>query len=149
MTKTALDEKNATQFVAGDQFMLYAWDGTLSATNTPWINGVNVTLGTDNKWVPASQILWKTEQTSHDFLAIYPSSIISTGADLSAVSYTLNDAGAVIAHDLRSPMASIRMVLNLVVQTVSPEAIGPEMFYLIDKAVFFKKVVPLRLIWIF
>ena len=39
MTKTALDEKNATQFVAGDQFMLYAWDGTLSATNTPWING--------------------------------------------------------------------------------------------------------------
>ena len=41
---------------------------------------------------------------------------------------------SVIAHDLRSPMASIRMVLNLVVQTVSPEAIGPEMFYLIDKA---------------
>ena len=31
-------------------------------------------------------------------------------------------------------VTSIRMVLNLVVQTVSPEAIGPEMFYLIDKA---------------
>ena len=41
---------------------------------------------------------------------------------------------SVIAHDLRSPMASIRMVLNLVVQTVSPDAIGPEMYYLIDKA---------------
>ena len=41
---------------------------------------------------------------------------------------------SVIAHYLRSPMASIRMVLNLVVQTVSPEAIGPEMYYLIDKA---------------
>ena len=41
---------------------------------------------------------------------------------------------SVIAHDLRSPMASIRMVLNLVVQTVSPEARGPEMYYLIDKA---------------
>ena len=41
---------------------------------------------------------------------------------------------SVIAHDLRSPMASIRMVLNLVVQTVSPEEIGPEMYYLIDKA---------------
>ena len=41
---------------------------------------------------------------------------------------------SVIAHDLRSPMASIRMVLNLVVQTVSPEAIGLEMYYLIDKA---------------
>ena len=41
---------------------------------------------------------------------------------------------SVIAHDLRSPMASIRMALNLVVQTVSPDAIGPEMYYLIDKA---------------
>ena len=41
---------------------------------------------------------------------------------------------SVIAPDLRPPMASIRMVLNLVVQTVSPEAIGPEMYYLIDKA---------------
>ena len=110
MTKTALDDKNATQFVAGDQFMLYAWDGTLSATNTPWINGVNVTLGTDNKWIPASQILWKTEQTSHDFLAIYPSSIISTGADLSAVSYALDDAGAVIANDiLRAYSPAVKM----------------------------------------
>ena len=41
---------------------------------------------------------------------------------------------SVIAHDLRSPMASIRMVLNLVVNALSPEAIGPEMFELIDKA---------------
>lgn len=41
---------------------------------------------------------------------------------------------SVIAHDLRSPMASIRMVLNLLVNTVSPDAIGPEMFSLIDKA---------------
>lgn len=41
---------------------------------------------------------------------------------------------SVIAHDLRSPMASIRMVLNLFVNTVSPEMIGPELFSLIDKA---------------
>ena len=41
---------------------------------------------------------------------------------------------SVIAHDLRSPMASIRMVLNLFVNTVSPELIGPELFSLIDKA---------------
>lgn len=41
---------------------------------------------------------------------------------------------SVIAHDLRSPMASIRMVLNLFVNTVSPEVIGQEMFSLIDKA---------------
>ena len=41
---------------------------------------------------------------------------------------------SVIAHDLRSPMASIRMVLNLVVNAVSPETVGPELFELLDKA---------------
>ena len=41
---------------------------------------------------------------------------------------------SVIAHDLRSPMASIRMVLNLVVTAMSPDMIGPELFELLDKA---------------
>ena len=41
---------------------------------------------------------------------------------------------SVIAHDLRSPMASIRMVLNLVVSAVSPDSVGPELFELLDKA---------------
>lgn len=41
---------------------------------------------------------------------------------------------SVIAHDLRSPMASIRMSLNLFVNTVPPEAVGEEMFSLIDMA---------------
>lgn len=41
---------------------------------------------------------------------------------------------SVIAHDLRSPMASIRMVLNLVVNLVSPDVIGSEVYDLIDKA---------------
>ena len=41
---------------------------------------------------------------------------------------------SVIAHDLRSPMASIRMVLNLVVSSVSRDVIGPELFELLDKA---------------
>ncbi len=41
---------------------------------------------------------------------------------------------SVIAHDLRSPMASIRMVLNLVVSAVSRETVGPELFELLDKA---------------
>lgn len=41
---------------------------------------------------------------------------------------------SVIAHDLRSPMASIRMVLNLVVAAVSPDVVGQEIFDLIDKA---------------
>ena len=41
---------------------------------------------------------------------------------------------SVIAHDLRSPMASIRMVLNLAVNVVSPEMVGEEIFSLLDKA---------------
>lgn len=41
---------------------------------------------------------------------------------------------SVIAHDLRSPMASIRMVLNLAVSVVSREAVGDEIFGLLDKA---------------
>ena len=41
---------------------------------------------------------------------------------------------SVIAHDLRSPMASIRMVLNLAVNVVSPETVGDEIFSLLDKA---------------
>lgn len=41
---------------------------------------------------------------------------------------------SVIAHDLRSPMASIRMVLNLAVNAISPELVGPEIFDLLDKA---------------
>ena len=41
---------------------------------------------------------------------------------------------SVIAHDLRSPMASIRMVLNLAVNVVSPDVVGEEIFSLLDKA---------------
>lgn len=41
---------------------------------------------------------------------------------------------SVIAHDLRSPMASIRMVLNLVASTLSPDVVGKEICDLIDKA---------------
>lgn len=41
---------------------------------------------------------------------------------------------SVIAHDLRSPMASIRMVLNIAVAAISPDVVGQEIFDLIDKA---------------
>jgi len=41
---------------------------------------------------------------------------------------------SVIAHDLRSPMSSIRMVLNLVVQSSSPETVGAELYALLDQA---------------
>ena len=41
---------------------------------------------------------------------------------------------SVIAHDLSSPMASIRMVLNLCVNVVTPDMVGEEIFGLLDKA---------------
>lgn len=41
---------------------------------------------------------------------------------------------SVIAHDLRSPMASIRMVLNLAINVVSADTVGEEIYGLLDKA---------------
>ena len=55
-------------------------------------------------------------------------------AELRATLSNRDKMYSVIAHDLRSPMASIRMVLNLVVASTSPELVGPELFELLDKA---------------
>ena len=55
-------------------------------------------------------------------------------ADLRATINNRDKMYSVIAHDLRSPMASIRMVLNLVVNAVPKDVIGPELFELLDKA---------------
>lgn len=60
--------------------------------------------------------------------------IVRQNEELSRTISNRDKMYSVIAHDLRSPMASIRMVLNLVVNAVSPEAIGKEIFSLIDKA---------------
>lgn len=55
-------------------------------------------------------------------------------AELQATLNNRDKMYSVIAHDLRSPMASIRMVLNLVVQSASPETVGPELYTLLDQA---------------
>ncbi len=60
--------------------------------------------------------------------------IESQNAELRATISNRDKMYSVIAHDLRSPMASIRMVLNLVVNAMSPDVIGPELFELLDKA---------------
>ena len=60
--------------------------------------------------------------------------IVQKNAELEATLNNRDKMYSVIAHDLRSPMASIRMVLNLVVASMSPEIIGPELFELLDKA---------------
>jgi two-component system sensor histidine kinase/response regulator len=41
---------------------------------------------------------------------------------------------SVIAHDLRSPLGSIKMVLNMLVTTLLPESVGEEMFQLMKEA---------------
>lgn len=55
-------------------------------------------------------------------------------AELRATLQNRDKMYSVIAHDLRSPMASIRMVLNLVVASTTPEQVGPELFELLDNA---------------
>ena len=55
-------------------------------------------------------------------------------AELRATLTNRDKMYSVIAHDLRSPMASIRMVLNLVVASATPEAVGPELYMLLDQA---------------
>jgi len=41
---------------------------------------------------------------------------------------------SVIAHDLRSPMSSVKMVLNMILMTASPEQLGPELMELLNQA---------------
>ena len=60
--------------------------------------------------------------------------IVQQNAELRATLSNRDKMYSVIAHDLRSPMASIRMVLNLVVNSATPETVGPELFELLDKA---------------
>jgi two-component system sensor histidine kinase/response regulator len=55
-------------------------------------------------------------------------------AELRATLSNRDKMYSVIAHDLRSPMASIRMVLNLVVQSATPETVGDELYALLDQA---------------
>lgn len=100
MTKTTVDAQGAAKFVKGDEFSFYAWDGTLAAANTPWIKNVKITLGSDGKtWTPESQILWKTTDTKHDFLGIYPASIITGTTDLAQVEYTMSSGDNATAND--------------------------------------------------
>ncbi len=55
-------------------------------------------------------------------------------AELRATLTNRDKMYSVIAHDLRSPMASIRMVLNLIVASTTPDVVGPEIYNLLDQA---------------
>lgn len=54
-------------------------------------------------------------------------------AELRATLNNRDKMYSVIAHDLRSPMASIRMVLNLVVASTSKETVGEELYNLLTR----------------
>ena len=60
--------------------------------------------------------------------------IVSQNIELRRTISNRDKMYSVIAHDLRSPMASIRMVLNLLAHAIPPETIGQEPLDLIDKA---------------
>jgi len=95
ITKVSYDGAG-TEFTAGDRIVVYGWLG--SATEVPAkrvVDGVVNTLGTDGKWTPASQMLWKPLDEKHYFLGIFPErSVTSFTADeyeLKPADYTASD----------------------------------------------------------
>ena len=78
----------ASSFEAGDKIAVYAWTG--SAATVPAelvVDGVVNTLGSDGKWTPASQMLWKAGSDAHYFLGVSPVRAIS---DFTADAFTLS-----------------------------------------------------------
>ena len=81
---------NTTTFVTGDILSVYAWMGSKTAVSTPLVvNGVENTLGTDGKWIPARQMLWRDVTSAHYFLGIYPKRTVT---NFTADPFTLNPA---------------------------------------------------------
>lgn len=91
-TRTAISSDGTMAFSVGDEFLLYAWDGAASAQSTPWINGVKVTQTAADVWTPATTIYWKSEAVSHEFIAVYPTTIVNIASPFTPQSYTLGDA---------------------------------------------------------
>jgi len=81
---------NTAVFDEGDGVTLYAWTGSASAVPADRVvDGVVNTLGSDNKWTPATPMLWADMVTPHYFLGIYPARTVS---DFTADPYTLDPA---------------------------------------------------------
>ncbi|MCR5017193.1 MAG: fimbrillin family protein [Bacteroidales bacterium] len=127
ITKVSYDGAG-TEFTAGDRIVVYGWLG--SATEVPAkrvVDGVVNTLGTDGKWTPASQMLWKPLDEKHYFLGIFPErSVTSFTADeyeLKPDDYTASDLliatnlGGVTSSDgavkLDFDHAMAKLVINL------------------------------------
>ena len=128
MTKVSYDG-NGTSFTAGDKIVVYGWLG--SATEVPAkrvVDGVVNTLGSDGKWTPASQMLWKPLEEKHYFLGIFPErTVASFTADefeLKPADYTASDlliatnldgvtsSGGAVKLDFDHAMAKLVVNLN-------------------------------------
>ena len=77
-----------TSFTAGDKIAVYGWiGGADKVPTTRLVDGVVNTLGTDGKWTPESQMLWKPGTDKHYFLGVFPARTIT---DFAADDYTLD-----------------------------------------------------------
>ena len=95
MTKVATDGA-ASSFEAGDKIAVYAWTGSAAAVPAERIvDGVVNSLGSDGKWTPASQMLWKPGSDAHYFLGVSP---VRTISDFTADAVTLS--GTYASDDL-------------------------------------------------
>lgn len=127
-TKVSYDG-GGTSFTAGDRIVVYGWLG--SATEVPAkrvVDGVVNTLGTDGKWTPESQMLWKPQDQKHYFLGIFPErTVTSFTADeyeLNPADYTASDlliatnlsgvtsSGGAVKLDFDHAMAKLVVNLN-------------------------------------
>ena len=110
-TKVSYDG-NAAQFSTGDRIAVYGWMGSSTAVPaTRVVNGVRNTLGSDGKWTPATQMLWKTVTDAHYFLGVYPAKDIT---DFTADPYTLDpsaDGDLLVATNLSGVKATGGAVL--------------------------------------
>ena len=114
MTKVQYStDGKSTSFTAGDKIAVFGWTG--KADEVPAdrvVNGVVNTLGTDGKWTPESQMLWKNVKDEHYFLGVFPAHTIT---DFTADPYTLDpskytESDLLIATSLNGVKASANPV---------------------------------------
>ena len=88
LTRTGTAEGGGTVFLDGDQIIFYAWDGTPSENNEPWIKDVVLTKGASDVWTPSTKIYWKTAKTRHSFIGVYPVGAIDNTQGLENQTYS-------------------------------------------------------------
>ena len=91
------------QFTVGDKIAVWAWtDGAAQVPAQRVVNGVVNTLGTEGRWTPQVQMLWKNPRDAHYFLGVYPDKVIE---NFTADAYTLG-ADLMVATELSGIVAT-------------------------------------------